>query len=401
MDASVNPIVHTLKDGRVAVRAWVDGVYLEPKTHQQALATTRARGVVLPIALMPDAHFGMGAAIGSVVATQGSIIPSSVGVDLGCGMSAVRLDLDASRLPDDLSGVLSAFARSVPTMRHDRQRPGKSPGRVKALKWLQDTPIPSDTKLMGLAGEQMGTLGGGNHFVELSLDTQDRVWIVLHSGSRGVGNKLANHHIRIAKACDKAAPTRDLAALMEGSAEFNAYCADMLWAQEYAYQNREAMMSAVVEAFRDAVSLPHAVGTVAEQIRCHHNYAEREVHDGQEVWITRKGAIRARVGDKGIIPGSMGTSTYLVAGLGNADSYCSAAHGAGRTMSRSQAKTVISEADLRTAMQGRVWLEGKAGSLVDEAPQAYKDIHAVMDAQSDLCEPIEELVAVVNYKGTN
>ena len=389
----------TRKDGQVTIRAWTPDA-VDHGVYQQARDTSNAHGVVLPVVLMPDAHLGYGAAIGSVVATEGAIIPSSVGVDIGCGMSAVRLDMQAEALPDNLSPVLDAFVAHVPTMKHEGRRGKTTRARADSLKWLDNHPIPSGREHMARAREQMGTLGGGNHFLELSVDEDDRVWLVVHSGSRGAGNKLANHHINIATECDKAAPNGDLASLKEGSAEFNAYRADMLWGQDYAYHNREAMLNTAVDAFLDAINYSQRHEIVQERVRCHHNYAVVEIHDGREMWVTRKGAIRAQQGDKGIIPGSMGTSTFIVEGLGNPASYCSASHGAGRVMSRSQAKKRISESDLRSAMAGRVWLENKADNLRDEAPQAYKDIQEVMAAQSDLCRPISELQAIVNFKGT-
>ena len=396
----VEPVETLTNKGVVSVRAWTSA-YVDPKAHQQALDTTKADSVVLPVALMPDAHVGIGACVGSVVATEGAIIPSTVGVDIGCGMSAVQTDLVASQLPDNLRGVLDAFRQAVPTMQHEgRKSKGTNKARAASLKWLERNPIPSNREHMAKAALQMGSLGGGNHFLELSLDNKDRVWIVLHSGSRGVGNILARGHIKLAAQLDKSAPNRDLAALKEGSSEFNAYRADMLWAQDYAYYNREAMLGAAVEAFCKAAGLTGGLGNIQQTIRCHHNYATVETHDGRDVWVTRKGAIRAQKGDMGIIPGSMGTSTFIVEGLGNPDSYNSAAHGAGRTMSRKQAKQLITEEDLREMMEGRVWMDGKANSLRDEAPQAYKDIHEVMEAQNSLCTAVEELTAIVNYKGT-
>lgn len=378
------------------VRSWAADCYASG-AFVQAQATAAARGVVAPVALMPDAHVGLGACIGSVVATEGTIIPAAAGVDLGCGMSAARLECTADQLPDKLAGVLDAFAAAVPARAFDRSRAGAK-SRAEALRWLTDNPSPSGAADMARAASQVGTLGSGNHFLEASTGTDGRVWVVVHSGSRGVGNYLARIHIRVAEALDPGAP-RDLAALVEGTPEFAAYVADMDWAQRYAYVNREAMLEAAVEALGVAADLPVEARTVAERIRCRHNYAQLEEHDERQLWITRKGAISAREGQLGIVPGSMGTSTFIVSGLGNPASLFSAAHGAGRQMSRRRARAELDQAEFTEAMSGKIWLSDRAGDLLDEAPAAYKPIGEVMAAQASLCTPLEELTAVVNYKG--
>ena len=373
------------------VRSWARDQY-STGAYNQARDTARAKGVVHPVALMPDAHVGIGACVGSVVATEGTIIPACVGVDIGCGMSAVRLNLTAEDLPDDLSPALSAIAAAVPPTAHS-----DSGRRPAGQRWLAERGgAPSGLADMGRAAVQFGTLGSGNHFLEVSLDRSERVWLVVHSGSRGVGNYLARQHIRTASKLDSDAPSKDLAALDAGTAEFDAYVADMHWAQDYAFANREAMLAAAMLALGRVID---RAPRVAEKVRCHHNYAEEERHGGRTVYVTRKGAIRAQVGDRGIIPGSMGASTFIVRGLGNVESYESASHGAGRVMSRTQAKRTLSVEEMAAQMEGRVWLSDRAGSLIDEAPNAYKNIHDVMSWQSDLCAIEDELTAIVNYKG--
>ena len=376
------------------VRSWAADEY-ENGARLQAESTSRARGVI-GVAIMPDAHVGLGACIGTVVATRGTILPAAVGVDLGCGMTAAQLSVTEDQLPDTLNDVLAAFGSSVPAVQHNEQRRPSRP-RAEALRWLRQNPAPSGRADMDRAAAQMGTLGSGNHFLEMSVDDAGGVWIVIHSGSRGVGNWLARQHIKTAQTIDTAAENRDLAALTAGTNEFDEYVADMLWAQAYAHHNRDAALGAAVNAFGKCTGLPT---TVIDTVRCHHNYAELETHDRHEMWITRKGAIRAQVGDRGIIPGSMGTSTFIVRGLGQPASYCSAAHGAGRAMSRSKARENITGTELAEAMSGRTWQADQASALVDEAPGAYKDIGKVMALQADLCEPIAELSALVNYKGT-
>ncbi len=257
-----------------------------------------------------------------------------------------------------------------------------------------------DRKLLGTAAHQFGTLGSGNHFVEVCLDERDRVWTVLHSGSRGVGNKLAQRAIEKAKGLMRdwfiELEDPDLAYLVEGTPDFDAYIADMLWAQDYALANRALMADAVTRALRGAVDRPFTT----EQVNCHHNFTTREQHGGKPTWVTRKGAIRAREGDLGVIPGSMGTATFVVRGRGNAASWHSCSHGAGRRMSRGQARRELDTASLEEAMTGRTWQRAQARDLLDEHPAAYKDVREVMAAQSDLVEVVHELHQVLNYKGT-
>jgi len=386
-------------DGDVErVRSWA--TQLEDNTMEQALTSARCAAVSAPIALMPDAHWGMGATVGSVIPTESAIIPAAVGVDIGCGMIAVETDLDAGGLPDDLGPMLSGIGDAIPAgfNRHYKSQ-------TAALEWVGanrlDTTLDLQARHLKKIAPQLGTLGGGNHFVEVSLDESDRVWAVLHSGSRGIGNILAQAHITSAKQlCDdleRRLDDRDLAYFLDTDEAFASYIADMLWAQRYALENREQMMDALMAVIRSQVGRPVAE---VRRINCHHNYTERETHDGREMWITRKGAIRARRGDWGVIPGSMGTSSFIVSGLGNPESYESAAHGAGRSHGRKAAKRKFSVEQFEAAMDGRVWQQAKAKELLDESPMAYKDIGRVMADQADLVRIEHELNAVLNFKGT-
>ena len=381
------------------VRSWATN--LESSTIQQALKTARSEAVSGPVAIMPDAHWGLGATIGSVIPTESAIIPAAVGVDIGCGMVAVETTLDASDLPDDLAGVLGAIGGAIPAGFGRLKYPS-----AKATTWLRRNPLTTKvtltTRQTSTVGQQLGTLGGGNHFVEICVDERDVVWVVLHSGSRGIGNILARSHIdeakRLCKALERSIEDRDLAYFLDSDTEFQAYISDMTWSQHYARQNREIMTDAVLDVLR--TQLGRTVGEV-DRINCHHNYTERETHDGRQLWITRKGAIRAQVGDRGVIPGSMGTGTFIVSGLGSGDSYNSAAHGAGRAMGRKEARRRLDVKDFERSMKGRTWQHYKAHSLLDEAPMAYKDITEVMANQADLVRIDHRLEAVVNYKGTS
>ena len=346
---------------------------------------------------MPDAHIGIGATIGSVIPTENAVIPSAVGVDIGCGMVAVRTDVRQDQLPDDLRPLLQKIEHAVPA------GVGKGHARVTkaAESWLAAGRPPRDLsdKQIKTTLQQFGTLGSGNHFLEVAIDEDDLTWIVLHSGSRGIGNQLATAHISKAKRDMKAALTSledpDLAYFTQGTPEFDAYIADMQWAQDYAMANRAAMIDAAVAVFLKFLGF----GRETERVNCHHNFAARERHGGKDIWVTRKGAIKADTGDLGIIPGSMGARTFIVRGKGNELSYTSCSHGAGRKMSRTQARKQISEEMLREQMKGRVWLDASARRLLDEGPDAYKDIEQVMREQADLVEIVHELHGIVNYKG--
>jgi tRNA-splicing ligase RtcB len=376
------------------LKVW--GSDIEHGTILQAEKTARLPIVEGHVALMPDAHIGMGATVGSVIPTRDAIIPSAVGVDIGCGMIASETDLSASDLPS-LDRLMPLIEQAVPA--------GVGQGHAResraAETWLR-THQPRSV-LTGGQGKtalvQFGTLGSGNHFAEVCLDERDRVWLVLHSGSRGIGNQLAQGHIKQAKrlALDLQLLLEDpdLAYFVQGTPEFDHYIADMLWAQDYARANRDQMMRAFEQTFFGFVG----AGNEVQRINCHHNFTQREVHGNQELWITRKGAIKADVGDWGVIPGSMGTRSYIVEGKGNPESWMSCSHGAGRRMSRSAAKKQFTEADLDKAMEGVVWLKGRGMSLVDEIPQSYKDIDAVMADQDDLVTVKHTLHQILNFKG--
>jgi tRNA-splicing ligase RtcB len=391
------------------VLSW--GSDIEKETIEQAAKASRLPFVQGHLALMPDAHIGMGATIGSVIPTKGAIIPAAVGVDIGCGMIAAETDLTAGQLPDGFERFLSDVERVVPAglgKGHAFAGDGDRDWRARQAPPYTGATTLSD-KQVNKVTEQFGTLGSGNHFVEVCIDERDLVWVVLHSGSRGIGNQLATQHIEGAKGLMKklfiSLEDPDLAYLVEDTPEFDAYIADMLWAQAYALANREAMMDAVLgELWRfvgSGAGGTDAVGQELRRINCHHNYTEREHHHGHNVWLTRKGAIRAREGDLGVIPGSMGTSSYIVRGLGSPASYESCSHGAGRRMSRARARREIPLADFVASMEGRDWQEAKADQLLDEAPQAYKDIDQVMSDQADLVAVEHTLRQILNYKGTS
>ena len=357
---------------------------------------------ILPthVALMPDAHVGVGATVGSVIPTRGAVIPSAVGVDIGCGMIAARTSLLAVDLPESLDPILPLLEQNVPA--------GVAKGHSRATK-ASDEWFAAHPKDLGdlekRALEQFGTLGSGNHFLEVCLDEGDRVWIVLHSGSRGVGNRLAQHHITVAKqfAKDYGENLEDpeLAWLVEGTPEFQTYIDDLLWAQAYALGNRETMMDEALDALFTTVGGGH----VNRRINCHHNFTQKETikfggPGPWEGWVTRKGAIRASAGMLGVIPGSMGTRSYIVRGLGNQLSYESCSHGAGRRMSRGQAKRTFTAEDLTQQMKGvGTWQADHAEHLIDEIPAAYKDIDRVMEDQKDLVVIVHTLHQIVNYKG--
>lgn len=357
------------------------------------------------IAVMPDVHVGKGATVGSVIPTKQAIIPAAVGVDIGCGMNALRLSLHASQLPDNLSAIRNAIERKVPVgFEMHKQLKAKASTLTPLEKRLNQitTKHPGLKRMLrhfdSTWQKQLGTLGGGNHFIELCLDENQQVWIMLHSGSRGLGNVIGTYFIERAK---KEAqhrfghvPDRDLSYFAEGSALFDDYFEAVQWAQEYAYENRREMMRLILEAIRPL--LPGFQMT-KEAINCHHNYVQKELHFGEEVYVTRKGAIRAGKDEYGIIPGSMGAASFIVKGKGNPESFCSCSHGAGRKMSRSKAKVLFSQQDLIQQTQGIECRKDKG--VVDEIPAAYKDIHDVMANQQDLIEVVHTLKQVLCIKG--
>ena len=371
---------------------------LDEQTLAQARRSARLPIIEGHVALMPDAHLGIGATVGSVIPTRDAIIPAAVGVDIGCGVIAVESDLDAADLPDTLDALLPRIERTVPA------GVGKGHGGRAAAgsAWLAAHPPTHDlsAKQAERTITQFGTLGSGNHFLSVALDERDRVWTVVHSGSRGIGNEIATHHIdkarTLAQRTGLQLEDRDLAYFSQGTNEFDGYVADMLWAQEYARANREQMMNVLL------IELFAFVGTGSEvrRINCHHNYSARERHHGVDLWITRKGAIRARKGDRGVIPGSMGNDIHIVRGLGNSESYESCAHGAGRRHSRRQAKKRFTVEQLRKEMEGRAWNRERAGALLDEIPDAYKELAQVMADQADLVEAEHTMREILNYKGS-
>ncbi len=374
------------------------GTDVEPETIRQAEKTARLPIVEGHVALMPDAHVGLGATVGSVIPTQGAVIPAAVGVDIGCGMIAAELDVTEHQLPDALDPLLGLIERAIPAGVGRGHRSTSD----AAARWLASnrpaTELSADRAAR--AAKQFGTLGSGNHFFELCVDERGHVWVVLHSGSRGIGNQLAQMHIatarRLADDLQLRLEDRDLAYLVEGTPEFAAYITDMLWAQDYARANRDQMMD---NAMREVFGfLGH--GRERQRINCHHNFTQPEAHGGRELWITRKGAIKADRGELGVIPGSMGTSSYIVAGTGSEASWRSCAHGAGRRYSRTRARKLFTPDDLAQAMRGKVWLADRSARLVDEIPAAYKDIDQVMADQADLVEVRHTLRQVLNYKGT-
>jgi len=358
------------------------------------------------IAIMPDVHLGKGATVGSVIPTKSAIIPAAVGVDIGCGMVAVQLDMSASDLPDSLSTVRAQIERDVPVgfdLHDDRAMIDEPLSATVGALYDRFDALAIKARLGKLdearVWRQIGTLGGGNHFIELCIDEAQSVWVMLHSGSRNIGNLIGQCAISMAREIalkhDRALPDRDLAWLDEGSVEFDEYVSGLGWAQDYAAINREVMLTLVLAAL--AKAMQRDIEPMATAVNCHHNYASLEEHLGQQMWITRKGAVSARAGELGIIPGSMGARSFIVRGKGNAASYSSCSHGAGRKMSRNAAKRQFSLDDLKLQTQG---VECRKDSgVIDEIPGAYKDIDAVMAAQSDLVEVVHTLKQVMCVKG--
>jgi tRNA-splicing ligase RtcB len=377
---------------------------LEDSTREQALRTAAMPFVYPHLALMPDAHLGKGATVGSVIPTEGAIIPAAVGVDIGCGMMAVRTQFGADDVAGrDLSVLHGKISRAIPLSagRYNAKLRESAEPRVEELRAL-----PGAAQADSVAGRwpmQLGSLGSGNHFIEVSLDEAGRVWLFLHSGSRGVGNKLASRHIRAAQEqCRErgiALADRDLAYLVEGTPEFDAYIEALRWAQRFAFLNREEMMDRVAEQTGQFLS-GRGPGPGVDRrhvVNCHHNYTEREEHYGREVWLSRKGAIAAYPGQWGLIPGSMGTASYVVVGRGNEAALMSSPHGAGRNYSRTAARKRFTRADLERRMTGIAW--GHSNAFLDEHPDAYKPVDVVMKDAEDLVEIRYTLRQVVNVKG--
>jgi len=397
------PIRHEIHEHARPIKIWADPI--EPQALNQLRNIADLPIIHGHVAAMPDAHMGIGATVGSVLATRDAIIPAAVGVDIGCGMIAARLSLTAEHLDEkSLRRVFEQISRDVPVGRGQHR---ESQARVAAaksfepgLKRLTDR-HPQLLKSFGKFSNwifRLGSLGSGNHFIEVCLDEVGRVWVMLHSGSRGIGNAIGTYFIGLARGdmerLQMNLPDRDLAYFPEGTKHFADYIEAVGWAQRYAAQNREEMLALVIAALRR--HLP-AFDVTTEAVNCHHNYVAREHHFGADVWVTRKGAIRAGKGELGIVPGSMGTRSYIVSGLGNPDSFESSAHGAGRRMSRTQARNQFTTADMVSQTQGVICRKDK--DVVDEIPGAYKDIDEVMANQCDLTEILHTLKQVVCVKG--
>ncbi|MGF7149168.1 tRNA-splicing ligase RtcB [Sphingomonas zeicaulis] len=396
--------------GGVPVKMWTRGVPVDDKAREQLSRAAAMPFVFKHVAAMPDVHVGIGATVGSVIPTKGAVIPAAVGVDIGCGMMAARTSLVASDLPDNLEGIRSAIERAVPH--------GRSVGRGKRDTGSWGDPptavVEAWATLAARFGQivakhprlkntnnlvHLGTLGTGNHFIELCLDQEQRVWVMLHSGSRGVGNAIGSYFIELAKQDMRKwfinLPDQDLAYFPEGTDHFDEYVEAVGWAQDYAALNRRMMMVNVIRALRGQIAQPFEAEL--EAVNCHHNYVTRENHFGENVLVTRKGAVRAAKGVLGIIPGSMGAKSFIVRGLGNAEAFDSCSHGAGRVMSRTQAKKLVTLAEHIADTEGVECR--KDDSVIDETPKAYKPIEAVMAAQADLVEIVHTLKQVVCVKG--
>lgn len=392
------------------IKLWTQGVPVEEDARQQLMNTAKMPFIFKHLAVMPDVHLGKGSTIGSVIPTVGAIIPAAVGVDIGCGMIAARTSLMAHDLPDNLAGLRTAIEKAVP---HGRTS-GRG-GRDKGA-W-ENVPEMTDHAWLALSDrfkvitdkhpklektnnrKHLGTLGTGNHFIEVCLDEANRVWFMLHSGSRGVGNAIGNLFIELAQADMRQhianLPDRDLAYFEEGSQHFADYVEAVGWAQDFAKQNRALMMHAVIAAARGVIAKPFEVAL--EAVNCHHNYVQKERHFGEDVLVTRKGAVSAKKGELGIIPGSMGAKSFIVRGLGNEEAFCSCSHGAGRTMSRTKARKLFTVQD---QIKATAHVEcRKDADVIDEIPMAYKDIDQVMDAQRELVEVVHTLRQVVCVKG--
>ena len=397
------PIRQEISEGRVPVKVYTGEI--EPQARAQLVNISRLPIVHHHVAAMPDVHLGIGATVGSVIPTRQAIIPAAVGVDIGCGMMAARLSLRGSDLDEKaLTKVFNQISRDVPVgfAQHDERDVRTSAAKAfgKGLKRIVEK-HPGVHKRVGKNSHwtrQIGTLGGGNHFIEVCLDEAGGVWVMLHSGSRGIGNAIGTYFIELAKRDAERnnvqLPDRDLAYFPEGAQHFDDYVEAVGWAQDYARANREEMMDLVIEAMRR--HLP-SFEVVREAVNCHHNYVERERHYGEDVWLTRKGAIRARAGELGIIPGSMGARSYIVRGKGSAESFDSCAHGAGRRMSRNAAQKCFRIEDLVRQTQGVICRKDRG--VIDEIPGAYKDIDEVMANQSDLVEVVHTLKQVLCVKG--
>jgi len=398
------PIKRVLSGGKVPVKIYTDDIETEAEQQLRELST-------LPfihkyVAAMPDVHLGIGATIGSVIPTKGAIIPAAVGVDLGCGMAAVQLSLTAGDLPDNLSKIRSEIEQAVPVGFNMHLEPAADSAILTKMAEPLEVLLQKHSALIKMKKHfdewrlQVGTLGGGNHFIEVCLDESQNVWVMLHSGSRGVGNIIGNYFIKLAKKDMENwfinLPNKDLAYFPQGTEHFDDYWQAVMWAQDYARINRQEMMRLILDTLSGSDDLP-PFQMVAEAISCHHNYVALENHYQSNVFLTRKGAISAREGEWGIIPGSMGTKSYIVKGKGNPESFCSCSHGAGRRMGRKEAKRRFSTEDMIAQTQGVECRKDE--NVIDEIPAAYKPIDEVMDNQNDLVDIVHTLKQVVCIKG--
>ena len=396
--------------GGVSVKMWTKGVPVEDKAREQLANAARLPIVFKHIAAMPDVHLGIGATVGSVIPTIKAIIPAAVGVDIGCGMMAAKTTLRAQDLPDNLGPLRSAIEAAVPhgfSPQRNRRDPGSWDNPPVSVDQVWGTLVDEFQALCELHPrlektnnrKHLGTLGTGNHFIEVCLDEAGFVWFMLHSGSRGVGNAIGTHFIALAKKDaernQRNLPDKDLAYFEEGAQYFGDYVRGVSWAQKFAMRNREVMMANLIATVRKVIKKPFE--SHVEAVNCHHNYVQKERHFGEDVFITRKGAVSAKRGELGIIPGSMGARSYIVRGLGNPESFESCSHGAGRVMSRTKAKQMYTVADQVKATAGVECR--KDANVIDEIPMAYKDIDAVMAAQKDLVEVVHTLKQVVCVKG--
>jgi tRNA-splicing ligase RtcB len=393
--------------GKVPVKVWTNNIEATARKQLELLSTLPF--IHKHVAVMPDVHAGIGSTVGTVLPTKGAILPAAVGVDIGCGMMAVETTLKASDLPESLRAIRDGIERAVPhgfvTVPGRSVKgsweivPNSAGSRWRALEAEFDRIIERHPKISGKnPAYQLGSLGGGNHFIEVCLDLDDTVWVMLHSGSRGIGNQIGRYFIELAREDMRAhhvnLPDQDLAYLSEGTQHFDDYTQAMFWAQTYAMENRSQMMDAVLRALREHLPT-FQLGRHA--VNCHHNYVSQENHYGENVYVTRKGAVRAREGELGIIPGSMGARSFIVRGKGNPESFCSCSHGAGRVMSRTQARKTFTLADLATQTAGVECRKDEG--VLDETPGAYKNIDEVMAFQSDLVEPVAQLRQVLCVKG--
>jgi len=396
-----------IEGGHVPIKAWTKGVSVEEAAKVQLRYASMLPIVFKHIAVMPDVHFGVGCTVGTVLPTVRAIVPSTVGVDLGCGMIAVRTSLTSHQISENGQDLFDAIVKAVPHGGGKKEEGNwvRLPEKVRTVyqdelhQGLRDI-IEKHGKVSAKnVQNQLGTLGGGNHFVEVCYDEEDRIWFMLHSGSRGIGNKIGQYFINLAREDmlrqNKRAPNHELSYFEEGAEHFQDYVEAVTWAQNYARLNRELMMDAVVTAVLKTI--PVKINLTDEAVNCHHNYVQKEMHFGEEVYVTRKGAVSARLGELGIIPGSMGTRSYIVRGKGNPESFQSCSHGAGRVMARGEAKRTITLEQHREDTKDVVCRKDR--DIIDESPRAYKPIEAVMNAQKSLVDVVHELRQIVCVKG--